>query len=1322
MTSHIVYSISGCTSHDGPSKAELQAVGNSLGWRYTAVFDHTCTHLVSDSVTSEKYATALRRKVPIVHPAWVTESANSHGPLPEAAYLLPPFYQLKIVVTGSGFSQQVREHMRSTLMQLGGTLTGQLSGDCTHLVAESAQSTEKLQAVCSGAPGLKDVKVVSCAWLEACMRLGTYVNEQPYLMARREPCLAACVYTIARNSASPDQLKAMSRASANVGASRSERVGATVTHVLFGDHACADPLSFATVASALTAGAPGAVLVSADWLTECDRNGKVVPVEQFLWRHLVDQARAQQPPAAASSSNAAAPSHAAEPHAWRPGGNHAAQQHHAHHSYHPAVSSHQPHVSSHQQPPAQPAPAAAAAAPYPVAAASSSRAPAALERRNSAERPSSRGPAPLERRNSGSGGGAASSSRLGRTSSRGYFEGFTLLQVMTSAIGTGDEMLSKALRDAQTYGSLRLLCDSSVGDLDEWMSHEGPAAVLAPQGPDGLRAAKQRAQELHAARLRQRGIDPNDHVRQQLERAASSQQGGGNEEDDIAERFGEGGHHPPCAVTLQWLLGCVRARKCLSPSRHPIYTPCQSRLPLADFKELSFSISQYDVNSEERRLAIDVIKLLGGKYRESFSRNRSHLVCSRISGEKCEKAQEWGVPMVTAAWLRDCFESGCAVPITDAHRPKLPDPSENPAARPGSAGPPMRPASAGIIADERSTDAYHGEDDERSRDGNAISPPNLIGEVNAATFKVSPPPKSKEPQPATRPTEMANPPPGPELGGGGGSSSAAGAPPPARLSARPAMGLRPGFLSSAAPAPASSRQPSSINNAAANIAANAANLGPRSSTVADAEALIAQLPTDANPLDGCTKAPARNPNAGSSGAIIEAAGRGSLRRPLRRAELEQPQHGNGANDVTTYNDFPAASQEVRYIDPEQRELQQRMRSRMLADSPVRDEAAADEGGGRALRGPPAQQQQQQPQSSQDSDYGALMDCDDEEDEELIGAQPPPPQPARAHCATASVAASGRAAPTAPSSNIFASAIAGRGAAGERKNPLVGKVIAVIGSGSKAKALTQKARNLGASVVELRGGGADGQPMPMPIDCSIAVFVSLNDVCESFESLAALAAGLYPLKPSFLESISPSARSPPEQTKHEYEASGPARSLLNFARKQRDRSKRLFEGMKVTLRMGDGTTNGEEEETVSLLDGNNRVRFSLSGSEVRALLSSGGAKLTEPSDTQADYVLVQNADDLSADVLRGRPCHLLSEWMKCLVGEVEPERIPYVEKPREQAGGGGGAGTSRASSQGEAPAGGHRGPGGGDGGQGGNKRRTRHSAAPEKPAAGKRQRA
>ena len=252
--------------------------------------------------------------------------------------------------------------MRSTLMQLGGTLTGQPAA--THTSSPSRRRAQKAQAVCSGAPG-SEGRQGGLVRGETCMRLGTYVNEQPYLMARREPCLAAC--TRSRAIRPPDQLKAMSRASANVGASRSERVGATVTHVLFGDHACADPLSFATVASALTAGAPGAVLVSADWLTECDRNGKVVPVEQFLWRHIVDQARAQQPPAAASSSNAAAPSHAAEPHAWRPGGNHAAQQHHAHHSYHPAVSSHQPHVSSHQQPPANPAPAAAAA-PHPTAA------------------------------------------------------------------------------------------------------------------------------------------------------------------------------------------------------------------------------------------------------------------------------------------------------------------------------------------------------------------------------------------------------------------------------------------------------------------------------------------------------------------------------------------------------------------------------------------------------------------------------------------------------------------------------------------------------------------------------------------------------------------------------------------------------------------------------------------------------------------------------------------------------------------------------------------------------------------------------------------
>ena len=51
-------------------------------------------------------------------------------------------------------------------------LQGQLTADCTHLVAEGAQPTDKFLTCCSDAPALRHVRVVSCAWLAACMRRG----------------------------------------------------------------------------------------------------------------------------------------------------------------------------------------------------------------------------------------------------------------------------------------------------------------------------------------------------------------------------------------------------------------------------------------------------------------------------------------------------------------------------------------------------------------------------------------------------------------------------------------------------------------------------------------------------------------------------------------------------------------------------------------------------------------------------------------------------------------------------------------------------------------------------------------------------------------------------------------------------------------------------------------------------------------------------------------------------------------------------------------------------------------------------------------------
>ena len=75
----------------------------------------------------------------------------------------------------------------------------------------------------------------------------------------------------------PAQEKALAAAAASAGATRVERIGLTLTHVIFGDMACHEPARFSGEASALAVGAPSAVLVTADWLLECHRRGALVP-------------------------------------------------------------------------------------------------------------------------------------------------------------------------------------------------------------------------------------------------------------------------------------------------------------------------------------------------------------------------------------------------------------------------------------------------------------------------------------------------------------------------------------------------------------------------------------------------------------------------------------------------------------------------------------------------------------------------------------------------------------------------------------------------------------------------------------------------------------------------------------------------------------------------------------------------------------------------------------------------------------------------------------------------------------------------------------
>lgn len=268
-------------------------------------------------------------------------------------------------------------------------------------------------------------------------------------------------------------------------------------------------------------------------------------------------------------------------------------------------------------------------------------------------------------------------------------------------------------------------------------------------------------------------------------------------------------------------------------------------------------------------------------------------------------------------------------------------------------------------------------------------------------------------------------------------------------------------------------------------------------------------------------------------------------------------------------------------------------------------------------------------------------------------------------------------------------------------------------------LCSTARSLGASVVELRD--VDGHARPVPMECSAAVFPALESIDDSYESLAVLAAGLYPLRPSYLEQRSSQERQPPESTAHEWhvearsEGSGGGigsiervRSLLALARRQQSCKTRLFEGWRVALMLREPSSAAPVGPGCGGIEG---AVCQLDVGEVQALLSSGGA-VVEADAAEADLLLVSSAE-MASEVLHPVPCYTLSEWMRCVVGEVAPSELircderaaaPLPSAAHTVAQGRGSGGVSRAAADGVAKP------------DGGGKRRTRHSAplaAPQK---------
>ena len=491
----------------------------------------------------------------------------------------------------------------------------------------------------------------------------------------------------------------------------------------------------------------------------------------------------------------------------------------------------------------------------------------------------------------------------------GIFAGCAML-----VVGNSDGVLAATLLDVQAQG-LKVQCAGNAEQRRQWSEHTGRCYTL----------------------VRRHAADATEAV------------------EAIKEHTGQADGDCVQVVTLDWLKECLALKLCLNPSRHVIFKPSAHHMPLAGFAQLRVSISQYTVGTgargQERRLGIELVQILGAKYKETFNgKTCTHLITPVIEGSKCKLALSKGVPMVTFDWLYDCYRKGALLDTAPYRSPAGRDDGSLPSGEPTTAGEPTTHANPGKCPLSQQTSS-------QIRGSN----PTLQPSEPPPPLQHPPPPRNPPHPPPAHPLlyeqrhdqlaapASAQPPTAHELSAAREPSPEGSAPrlqnttpqpkspsPMRRGQFAPIAKAReprepqpptsthqPAALLPSAPACPSLGAPSarSTTNAmpvradpsgAASVAGGAASgrggsVGgslQRMGTMACVEAFIESEARGAASLDECTKAP--QPAPGVQSALVVAP-QGVQQRRLRRSELEGDSDAFEASQV----------EEVRYIDPQQ---------------------------------------------------------------------------------------------------------------------------------------------------------------------------------------------------------------------------------------------------------------------------------------------------------------------------------------------------------------------------------------------------------------------
>ncbi|KAJ6473241.1 hypothetical protein C8R45DRAFT_409750 [Mycena sanguinolenta] len=169
-----------------------------------------------------------------------------------------------------------------------------------------------------------------------------------------------------------------------------------------------------------------------------------------------------------------------------------------------------------------------------------------------------------------------------------------------------------------------------------------------------------------------RGETHTSTVRRAIEDAGGAVVGRAAEADYIVVRLVSGSAlfaAEPCAAartqyrTECWLERCLFVDRLCAPEEHPTFVPLGVDLPVAGAEKITLNFSGLDVS--EACWVKRLLKALGITLAPAFSRHATHLLCPGGTGPKCDKARQWGVPVVNMDWLAEMARTG-AVPPVDA--------------------------------------------------------------------------------------------------------------------------------------------------------------------------------------------------------------------------------------------------------------------------------------------------------------------------------------------------------------------------------------------------------------------------------------------------------------------------------------------------------------------------------------------------------------------------------------------------------------------------------------------------------------------------------